>query len=70
MENDVIKTTPVHNKVSQLRRIFVYILQPKFWRQDVLPSTQSRRVLTQLHSDIRITGLLIPTSRELSLKLN
>lgn len=69
MENDVIKTAPVYNKVSQLRRIFVYVLQPKFWRQDVLPSTQTRRVLMQLHS-VRITGLQIPTSRELSLKLN
>jgi hypothetical protein len=37
MENDVIKTATVHNKVSQLRRIFVYVLQLKFWRQDVSP---------------------------------
>jgi hypothetical protein len=70
MENNVIKTAPVHNKVSQLRRIFVYVLQSKFWRQDDPPQYTARRVLTQLHSAVRITGLLIPTSRKLSLKLN
>ena len=68
MENDVIKTArPWHGLAAG---IFVYGLQRKFWRQVNLPSAQPRRVWTQLNTDVRITGLLIPTNRELSLKLN
>lgn len=64
MENDVIKTAPGHNKVSQLETSFSFCKQNSADRM-YSRVHKPRRVLTQLHSDVRVTVLLIPTSREL-----